>query len=60
MEKTDGHRDDFAGIRCECGSTNTYWISGGGFQEADASRNMPMIETNGQLYCKDCNRTWWD
>jgi hypothetical protein len=48
------------GAKCECGSTNTIWVSGGFYQEADASRNMPMIETNGQIACCDCGRTWWD
>ena len=49
-----------AGAKCECGSTNTVWISDGGYQEADASRGMPMVETNGQIACNDCGRIWWD
>ena len=49
-----------AGVKCECGSTATVWISGGGYQKADASRGMPMVETNGQIACNDCGRTWWD
>jgi hypothetical protein len=49
-----------AGVKCECGSTNTVWISGGGYQDADASRGLPMIETDGQIACNDCGRTWWD
>ena len=49
-----------AGVKCECGSTNTVWISGGGYQDADASRGMPMIETNGQIVCNDCGMAWWD
>ena len=49
-----------AGEKCECGSNNTVWISGGGYQDADASRGLPMIETNGQIACDDCGRTWWD
>jgi hypothetical protein len=49
-----------AGVKCECGSNNTVWISGGGYQDADASRGLPMIETNGQIACNDCGRTWWD
>ena len=49
-----------AGAKCECGSTNTVWISGGGYQEADASRGMSMVETSGQIACNDCGLTWWD
>ena len=49
-----------AGAKCECGSRNTVWISGGGYQDADASRGLPMIETNGQIACNDCGRVWWD
>ena len=52
--------DEANGIKCECGSTNTVFISGGGYQEADASRGLPEIETNGKVLCNDCGRTWWD
>ena len=39
-----------AGIKCEyCGSTNTFYTGFGGYQEADASRGMPMVE--GQRGC---------
>ena len=48
------------GIQCDCGSKNTEWVGGGGYQEADASRRLPEIETNGLVWCRDCNRTWWD
>ena len=49
-----------AGVKCECGSNKTVWISGGGYQEANASRGVLMVETNGQIACNDCGRTWWD
>jgi len=49
-----------AGVKCECGSMNTVWVSCGGYQDADALRNTPMVETNGQVMCNDCGRVWWD
>jgi DNA-directed RNA polymerase subunit RPC12/RpoP len=49
-----------AGVKCKCGSVNTVWIYGGGYQDADASRGMPIIETNGEIACNDCGFTWWD
>jgi hypothetical protein len=49
-----------AGVKCKCGSINTVWISSGGYQDADVSRGMPMMETNGEIACNDCGYTWWD
>lgn len=44
-----------------CGSRNTYMDTGtGGYQEADPSRGLPMIETGGQCWCDDCGHVWWD
>lgn len=49
------------GSRCECGSVNTVQTGfGAGSQDADPSRNLPMMETDGLVYCKDCGREWWD
>ena len=42
----------------KCGSSDVVVI-GGGYQEADASRNMPMIEAV-QMACNACGRIWWD
>jgi hypothetical protein len=58
-----GHEEELGnkvGEKCECGSKNTVWISGGGYQEADASRGLSEIDTNGQIGCMDCGRSWWD
>jgi len=49
-----------AGIKCKCGSRNTVWICSGGYQEAKPEYGWPQMETDGEVWCKDCNRTWWE
>ena len=47
-----------AGVMCDCGGRNTIYTGHGGFQEADASRETPMME--GELVaCNDCGREFW-
>ena len=60
-EKKKATSDTNKAPKClRCGSDNTKYISGGGYQAADASKNMPEIETDGEVYCNDCEYTWWD
>jgi hypothetical protein len=48
------------GLKCPyCRSDNVFPTGYGGFQEADASRGLPMIEAE-QVTCNDCGQTWWD
>lgn len=43
-----------------CHGTNTEYLSDGGYQDADASRGLPMMETDGLAWCRTCEREWWD
>jgi len=47
------------GIKCECGGTIVVLTGAGGYQKADASRGMPMIEGE-EVRCNDCGRSWWE
>lgn len=45
------------GVMCDCGSRDTVYTGSGGFQEADASRNMPMIDGD-EVACNACGRAF--
>jgi len=49
---------NMVGCLCDCGSRNTVYTGFGGFQEADASRGLPMMEGE-QVACNTCGREFW-
>ncbi len=58
MKKEDENHEMTFGEKCDCGSTDTILTGYGGYQDADASRSMPMIEGD-EIACNVCGRTWW-
>lgn len=52
------HAKAKCGCQCDCGSRETYYTGYGGYQDADASRNMPMIEGD-EVYCHKCGAMFW-
>ena len=47
-----------AGIKCDCGSRNTYYTGYGVSGDMDTGKGYQLVEGD-MLYCRDCGRTFW-